>query len=327
MNDEKHVLLVGYFGFGNFGDETALSLIKEKLSLHRIKYQVYAPSKSPGERLLGLKAALSKSRAVVFCGGNLLQNETSNLSLIYYLYIIALAKGMCIPTFFVASGIGKLTGIGKTISRSALSGVDFFAARTIHDAGAAIELGANPFVMPDVCFTLTEIKREKKPEFAYIPKKEDIALEVRLAKIARELSLSPSVIPMQHEYDFALCSRIAERMDSPLCVFYSTEELLEYLSQCHFTVSERLHGGIFSLIAHTPAFLYEKSEKCYAHIEYISLLAKDLCTASPILPISELSAKKIKELGAQSSEFSKILTYLKDSSDKGFIALCDALSK
>ena len=324
--NNKRVLLVGYFGFGNIGDDTALRVITGRLRVEGIEYTVYGEGVGVYKRVFGITAALKGSRAVIFAGGNLLQNETSNRSLLYYLRIIALAHTMNVPVFFAASGIGALHGVGMPLTSLVLPGVKFFGARTTHDTELAKALGINAsLIMPDVCFTMPTQVREKKPELAYIPLREDKETERKIADIAGELSLSPTIIPLHYERDFAICKRIAVRLKARLSVFDSIDELMGMLSECRFTVSQRLHGAIFSILSHTTAFLCQSSEKCRALTADIRALSQHLGASSPLFAIHELNSEKIKELGAYGSEFDKLLNYLRKTSYDGLSMLCSAL--
>ena len=326
-NEKKKVLLIGYFGFGNPGDEAILSVVEDELDKHEIKFRTYGVGTSPILRSIGIRRAVYESAAVIFTGGNLLQNETSNLSLLYYLRIISIAKRAGVPVLFAASGIGRLRGALTHLTSRLISNVHFFGARTEHDKAFADSLGVkDSIIMPDVCFTLSEHVKLKTQRFAYIPTREDTDLEEKIIRIANELSLTPTVIPFQYEHDFPICKKIATRIHAPLSVPGNQNELFSILAECRFSVSDRLHGAIFSMLSHTLSFISEKSEKCRALTEHVQKLSESLSTESPLIPIREFNSDKIKELGAKSSEFNKLLKHLKETSYDGLCALRHALT-
>ena len=321
----KKVLIVGYFGYGNMGDEVSLLIIKKHLDELCMPYHVLGGDKptSPIFRLTSLRGALLESSAVLFCGGNLLQNETSNRSLFYYLYVTRLAKAMKIPVFFAGGGIGAIRGTSaKRQVEKALFGIDFFGARTPYDFESIRSFAIKRKIpMPDICFTLPSKSEKKRDVFAYIPKSRDTATEGKIKAIAQSRCLSPLIIPLDYSRDFKVCRDIGKRLGAPITVFNSSEELISKLSACRFTVSERLHGAIFSLLGHTPVFLSDRAEKCRALIDNIDWLSSAFGISSPLNPLFQLDSEKIKELGAHSSEFDVILNNLKSASFTGLSKL------
>ena len=95
----KNILVSGYIGFNNFGDEAifyALSSHLKKLG-HNISVLCNNPEQTKNNyqvKTYHYKKPLEIIKAVLKCnilisgGGSLLQNKTSNFSLFYYLFII-----------------------------------------------------------------------------------------------------------------------------------------------------------------------------------------------------------------------------------------------
>lgn len=325
--NKKRALLIGYFGFGNIGDEATLSAFENELCQLGIDFRVYGVGLGIISRCIGIRRAIAESSAVIFTGGNLLQNETGNLSLLYYLRIIKIARAMGVPVLFAASGIGTIHGGLTRLTSRLISSVKFFGARTELDRAYAEALGVkNSFIMPDVCFTLPEQLSKKSRRLAYIPTHENPPLEEKIVKISAELSLIPTIIPFHYERDFPVCKRIAARIHAPISLSENPLELRSILAECRFSISDRLHGAIFSMLSHTVCFLSDKSEKCRALINDVRALSKRLDTESPLIPIREFSREKTKELGAKSSEFGKLLNCFKETSYDGLCALRNALA-
>ena len=99
---KKRVVLSGYFGFKNFGDEAILSVLINKLQQdkHRITVISSNPqyTKSQYKHIRSVQtfnipdifAAIRKSDVLISGGGSLLQDVTSLKSLFYYLFVIFL---------------------------------------------------------------------------------------------------------------------------------------------------------------------------------------------------------------------------------------------
>ena len=93
------VVLSGYYGFDNFGDEAILQVLVDNLKA--INAEITVISKNPSKtssihdvktvfmfNILGIIAAINRSDVVISGGGSLLQDVTSVRSLMYYLFVI-----------------------------------------------------------------------------------------------------------------------------------------------------------------------------------------------------------------------------------------------
>ncbi len=110
-------LLVGYYGYGNMGDEMLLKSSYEILKVSGLHFvDVLYPRK---ERLGGMRSkarfspkeilnSIKESEIVVFGGGGVLQDETSFRSFIYYFSVATAALSMKKPVVFLGSGLGPL---------------------------------------------------------------------------------------------------------------------------------------------------------------------------------------------------------------------------
>lgn len=116
------LLITGYHGYGNCGDEATLLAIKEGVEKMNLDVRITALSYDPKftEKEYDIKAvrkfdpfrvffALLKSKVVLSGGGTLLQDVTSTRSLLYYLGIIRAAKLMGKKVMIYANGIGPVT--------------------------------------------------------------------------------------------------------------------------------------------------------------------------------------------------------------------------
>ena len=113
------VLISGYYGFGNFGDEAILSILCSHLKSLNILPTILSvnpdlTSKNNDVRSVGsfnIKSVISeifKTDILISGGGSLLQDVTSLKSLIYYSFIIFLALILRKKVIIFAQGIGPL---------------------------------------------------------------------------------------------------------------------------------------------------------------------------------------------------------------------------
>ncbi|MBE6640563.1 MAG: polysaccharide pyruvyl transferase CsaB [Ruminococcaceae bacterium] len=122
---KKHgdVLISGYYGFGNTGDDSLLSALIAELNEKdpSLSFAVLAKNHRKAEKRFGVKCierfnpfavffAMHRAKLFISGGGNLLQNGTSNKSLFYYLSTLKMAHFMGRKTMLYANGIGPLYG-------------------------------------------------------------------------------------------------------------------------------------------------------------------------------------------------------------------------
>lgn len=137
------ILISGYYGFDNAGDDTVLYGIITSLQKHMPDAELAVLSNTPAETqaLFGIPAfnrwrmnsiihQLKKSDLLVMGGGSLLQDATSPRSVIYYLGIVMMAKLLGKPVIFYAQGIGPITRtLSKRLIRSIVNRVDVITVR------------------------------------------------------------------------------------------------------------------------------------------------------------------------------------------------------
>jgi polysaccharide pyruvyl transferase CsaB len=147
------LLLSGYYGFDNFGDEAILKIFIEQWRSRRPSDRVQVLSNSPARTTaqFGVQAvartghsaivhALRESNVLVSGGGGLLQSSTSLRSLLYYAGIIHEAKTMGRAAAIFAQGIGPLGFTAKHVVRRTCGNVDLAIVRDAASAALLREL-------------------------------------------------------------------------------------------------------------------------------------------------------------------------------------------
>ena len=164
IQPSPRLLLCGFYGCGNLGDDALLYALLRLLSLH-------APLTSltllvgDDPRLctrIGVKtvprmhpsviAHLLRSGTVLLGGGSILQNTTGNASLLYYLTLLRLAQLFGKRTAILAGGLGPIRGaIPRFLTTAVLTRLDYAsfrdrdACRLAHRLGSpAPRLSADP---------------------------------------------------------------------------------------------------------------------------------------------------------------------------------------
>src|SRR5690554_2806609 len=156
------LLLSGYYGFGNLGDEAILSGLVGALTGRG--HQVTVLSSDPvataeqhgvaaAHRTRGVIGALLRNDVLVSGGGGLLQDATSARSLTYYLAVIRLARLLGKRAAVYGQSLGPLTDAGKRRVARALDGVPAFW-RDEQSRAQARELGLDDHVTADAALLL-----------------------------------------------------------------------------------------------------------------------------------------------------------------------------
>ncbi len=147
----KKVVISGYIGFRNSGDEAVLMAILQDLRSVAPDLDITVLSRRPEETTAAYgvhsvdrfspRAVLKALRAcdmLISGGGSLVQDVTSNRSLFYYLAIIWLARWLRRKVFVYANGVGPVRRtLNRLLTSRVLNQVDFI---TLRDQASASEL-------------------------------------------------------------------------------------------------------------------------------------------------------------------------------------------
>lgn len=167
------VVISGYYGYNNMGDDSLLSVIIEQLRAEDPSVTITALTGSPKamELRFGVKCvhrynpiavfrALRRAKLLISGGGSLLQDGTSTKSLYYYTAVMALARKLGTKVMIYGNGIGPLYGEkNRTIAAKAVEKADAVTLRdpisrqTLSDLGVGtknVRVSADPaFLMKD----------------------------------------------------------------------------------------------------------------------------------------------------------------------------------
>ena len=163
------LLLSGYYGFGNLGDEALLEVIVSQLRTRRPYAEIDVLSAKPEVTAHELRVdatprwdakavrhSIERADVVLSGGGGLLQNATSLRSLIYYSGIIRAGVRARKKTVIFAQSIGPLDFWGRTVVRETCKGI---AGATVRDDPSQALLAS---LLPAV-----RIERTADPAFLY----------------------------------------------------------------------------------------------------------------------------------------------------------------
>lgn len=149
------VLISGYYGFNNAGDEAILSgMLTAFHRAGRVTATVLSKDPEATERLHGVEAIertafgrigrhlKEQTDLLVSGGGGLLQDRTSRRSALYYLGLIKMAQRAGVPVYLYANGVGPVDSRSVTaVARKVLRRVKGAGVRDAESARVLRHLG------------------------------------------------------------------------------------------------------------------------------------------------------------------------------------------
>lgn len=258
------LLLSGYYGFGNLGDEAILAGLVGAL-LGR-GHEVTVLSADPvgtarqhgvaaAHRTRGFIGALLRSDAMVSGGGGLLQDITSTRSLTYYLATIRLARLLGKRVAVYGQSLGPLTDEGKRRVVRALAGVPAFW-RDEPSRDLARELGVDDRATADAALLLAPddpTGPDRSGPVLLVPRAGHPPYNEALGQLARSLAeqgvpLAAVALHSGHDdQEVAALVRAAPAIE--VMQARTPAELLERLPSMSYVVSARLHGCVLAAAA------------------------------------------------------------------------------
>ena len=251
------VVIGGYYGFGNLGDEAILDSAVRALRgvLPAESICVLSASPEVTEKRLGVCSVQRKnifkvigkmcsSSLYISGGGGLLQDDTSRRSLWFYLLLVKLGKRLCGHVCVLANGVGSIRQ--KKLAARVLRCADRVSVRDGESAKRLFQMGIFAEVCADPVFALPFLP-EGRERFGYyavcLKHGERIDLDALSAfcNMYRRRGLQAMFISMQEEEDDSFCREAAARCGGRF-VSPQSFEFLEYLlSGAEFAVGMRLH--------------------------------------------------------------------------------------
>ncbi|MDR7433742.1 MAG: polysaccharide pyruvyl transferase CsaB [Armatimonadota bacterium] len=278
------IVLSGYYGFGNTGDEAILSATVRELRSRLPGAEVMVLSADPqrtareyGVRAIPRAHPMSLLKALARCtlflsgGGTLLQDATSWWSPLYYLGVLAGGLALAERTAIYAQGFGPLrTRAIRVLARWLLDRVDLITLRDEDSRVAIQELGVRRpgiYVGADPAFLLDPVHPGRVEEIlaseAIDPIRPRIMVAARpwggdflpgflegLREASNRLDALVVFLPMHRAYDLSLAEELAAAIGPRARVIrgiYRPEEVMGLVGAMDVLVGLRLHGLIFAV--------------------------------------------------------------------------------
>lgn len=267
----KKVVISGYYGFGNFGDEAILSLLIDKLKKmgHDIVVLSSNPRKTSMEYFVNsinsfdlhqVSGLLKHSDVLISGGGSLLQDVTSLKSLVYYLWVIFSALRYKKKVLIFAQGIGPIRNkIAQFVTAKMLKHCDYVSVRD-HKSQKMLEwMGVDSDLLCDPIFSL-DLPKAKSSGVLGVQLREFATLNDNLLnKLARQIvkefhDKKIEIYSFQDELDLHICRKFMRILNSlnpnietEVVSVFSVEEIINKFSRLDYLIAMRFHALVVAL--------------------------------------------------------------------------------
>lgn len=287
------ILISGYFGCGNIGDEAVLGGLLAGLRAElpaavpvvlsgnpQQTTELHGAAAVPRMDYRSIKAELAHCDLFISGGGSLLQDVTSWRSPLYYLALLYYAQHCNIPTMLLAQGIGPLRLAGnRALTRMVLNRIDAITLRDEASAKLLLDWGIDqpPIeVTADTSFLLTPDNSPRLQQWwkEHIPAGQSViavalrrwpapdaverysAIADSLSDLAQQTNSLVLFIPMQPAEDLSIAqdmSRWTSAANRVLEIELAPCEMLALVERCDIMLAMRLHALIFAVHRLVPA--------------------------------------------------------------------------
>jgi polysaccharide pyruvyl transferase CsaB len=304
------IVIAGYYGFKNIGDEALLLAITKDLKPYIKDIKIAVLSNNPLEtrllygvysinrfNIINIFKTMKQSRMFMYGGGTLIQENTSTRSLIYYLGMIWMAKKTGLKVMLYANGIEPINKyINKKLTKFVLDKVDMITLREKESKNELQKLGIikpKTIVTADPAFTIepsSEIEVKKiyfdegitmeKPLVGFSIRKWQgyknyIEVIAQIADyVIEEYDVTPVFLPMQYPGDLLITKSIVEKMKYKGYVLsnkFSVSQVLGITSKMDLMIGMRLHALVFAVSLGIPVVGLVYEPKVQWFLEYIGL--------------------------------------------------------
>lgn len=308
LEKNKEILISGYYGFKNSGDDALLNAIIKDIKKYKESPNIVVFSANPEEtartykvksvnrfNIFSILSHMKKAEMLISGGGTLIQDGTSTKSLWYYLGIISMALRKNLKVMLYANGVGPLNrSINIKHTKKVLNKVDLITLRDNSSFDALAKIGVvtpKTLITADPVFGLdcSDYARGKKvlktmgvPEGRKIlgvsvrrwaengrDFEKSIALACDYASV--KYGFYPVFIPMQQEKDAPISKNIMRIMKTKASIidgYRSVEDMMSVFKCLDMCIGMRLHSLIYSAAENVPLIGLAYDPKIISFMEY-----------------------------------------------------------
>ena len=286
------VMLSGYYGFRNSGDDAILKAIISSLRNEQKDISILVLSKDPKEtasqfqvfstnrsNIFKIINQMQRCRLFLNGGGSLIQDITSTQSLYYYTALMHFAKRYGLKVMLYANGIGPI--IHKSNIPTARKALQICDAITLREASSFNELeklcveNKNISLSSDPTLLINPTEESRLQE---ILKAEGISDEKRyftvsfrawkyndpnfiskmtgvINQISQKYGLIPLFVPMQQPQDTIFSKEVITKLKTEAVLIngeYNVQELMGIIGKTEIVMAMRLHTLIYAVSMDIP---------------------------------------------------------------------------
>jgi len=300
----KNVLISGYYGFDNFGDEAILGVLVKKLKELDADIKVLSknPAKTsslyqieskPSFNIFEVIKQVKNCDILVSGGGSLLQDVTSIKSLLYYLFVINTALLFKKKVIIFAQGIGPIRSkIGAFLTRNTLKICTYVTVRDEKSLFLLRGWGVKVDLVCDPLFDLSLVGSMPSNRVGVQLRGFKTLKEKLIVKLATQVNKDFSdkeieIYSFQDGLDLEVCKHfetVLKHMNPQIktkLIFNQTSaEILDKISKLDYMIAMRFHANLIALKYGIKSFAIcydEKVEKLAAEakIPSVSMLATE----------------------------------------------------
>lgn len=300
----KKVIISGYYGFDNFGDEAILGVLVNKLKEHTPYIRVFSSHPKKTRKLYTVQstlyfciccicANLMKCDILISGGGSLLQDVTSKRSLYYYLFVINMALFFRKKVIIFAQGIGPINSkFGRLLTKNTLKKCTVLTVRDEKSQFLLRGWGLNPELVCDPLFDISYVSSMPSNKVGVQLRGFRTVTDKLLTKLAQQINKEFSdkeieIYSFQDSIDLNVCKQfeLILRAINPVIqtkVIYNqtSAEILDKVAKLDYMIAMRFHANLIAIKygIKTLAINYdEKVEKLAndANIPCLSMLGDE----------------------------------------------------
>ncbi len=289
----EFVLVSGYYGFSNPGDDAILESIISTLKAQNIVPVVLYNTRShfykdnvhyiPRYNFLKIYYWMINSSFIILGGGGLFQDSTSFFSFLYYFVIgmISILSGKKLIIYGQSFGPIKRK-VSLLLLKIVLYFSEYIFIRDVYSFRLTYLLGEGKkaFLIPDIVYFLDislTYHLNKKQEILIFPRdRGDIEKLVKILRyIINKFNINLAIIPMHYPIDKDVARSVFEKIndrgvrviDKPL----ERKDILREIGDSLGVISYRFHGLVFSHIVGVPFIGISDDPKIFSYLDSLNV--------------------------------------------------------
>lgn len=295
------VLLSGYYGKGNGGDEALLATLLQMLPSSvtpivlsgncQITQKRYGVSSVERMQLLSIGKALTFCDALIWGGGSLIQDITGSLNPFYYGIIMMTAQKMGLITIAWGQGIGPIKQRSTYwLARRCFAGCSLVSVRDRNSAALLSEWQIPYIYAPDPVWALAskpipELEKFHAPRIAVTLRSHSLLTKARLNKLIQALvefqQVTDSfiiILPFQPSHDLIVAQVLHSALeDNSQIISMEDPQLLKGVFRyVDMVIGMRLHSLIMGASEGCRCFALSYDLKINMLIEELGIPGWDL---------------------------------------------------